>query len=262
MNQNLFQASKNIVPAVLLATMVLIQSCGKNDDVVIPAPETGDKTFAVSFNDTTLDLQQMDSAVVIFKRAGTNTPLFQRFQKVNGKLIADIDGFAKGQWSAEMYLYAKEHQAGKNFQYVRTVTFVVSELSGNGQAVAPTGESDDKWAKNIMLNVTGGEIIIIIPLDHTNPYYEIRTTNPRWDKFSVEKGAYNRIGNMNEQVGSQLYECSQDCFGDDRFVGDRQSFVPFATRLITKSWNNGDVTVRITDTEEKMTWEFYHAWNR
>ena len=253
--------SSSVLTGLLATFMIFLHSC-KKDDIAIPDPPppvVGDRTFEIQFNQNTIALEEVDSVVVIFKKTNSNISSLQRFRKLNGKLVTTLESFPTAEFNAEVFLYTKGPHLNKSFQFTRSMRFMISNMIKTVSTIAPGISGSNSWEKHVVMFAE--DIRIIIPLDHTNPYFELRTQNPRWDAFSVEKAAFNRTGNINAQVSSQLYEC-KDCFFLNRNISNKEAFVPFASGLLNKSWNNGEVTVRITDVEQKTTWEFYHAWNR
>jgi hypothetical protein len=244
--------------AFIIAGLILVfaQSCLKSS-----AEYDETKRLRIVFNSQTISFNQLDSASVVFTKQGSNTGVFKRLQKSLDLLETDIEDLSAGTWNAEIYLNTKKDTAGKSSQYKAKLNFSIEQISGILMP-APAQQSTELWKKRIVLATSQNEIVVTIPLDVTDPYFEIITKELRWDSFSIERAAFRRANNMNEQLGAQTWTCTSNCMGNDKIIFNSTAFAQFSETMKSKPWNNADVSITIKDEDAQLAYEFYHAWDK
>lgn len=247
--------SKVLWLAMITGMGLFFQSCLKENLQYPTEPK-----LTIVFTPETLAFNKIDSGAVIFKKQGSLVPIFKRLQKSGGKFEVDMEDLSFGNWTSEIYVYTSKDAAGMSNQYLAKLSFVKEQITGI-VIPAPTAAGSAVWKKSEVLSTPDNGVIVIVPLDITDPYFEIQVRDLKWDSVFVEKGGFKRNGNMNEQVGLKTWTCTSNCFGTDRIISNFQAFAVFAEQMKTTSWNNADVTIILTD-QQGATQEFYHAWNK
>jgi hypothetical protein len=236
--------------------LVFAQSCLKNSGEY---DET--KRLRIVFTPQTISFNQLDSASVIFTKQGTSTAIFKRLQKLPDMLETEIEDLPAGNWNAEVYLNTKKDTAGKSSRYKAKLSFAIEQIA-NILMPAPAQQSTELWKKSIVLSTPQNEIVVTIPLDVTDPYFEIITKELKWDSFFIERAAFKRANNMNEQLGAQTWTCTTNCMGSDKIIFNSTAFAQFSEMMKSKQWNNAEVSVVIKDVDGQAEHEFFHAWDK
>jgi hypothetical protein len=126
---------KAFLAAVLLAVIVL-PACKK--DRTQPQQPSIERNVVIEFTAATIPISQADSASVIMKKEGSNTPYFRRFDKASGKMHLVMDDNLKGNWTAVFYVYTTE--GNNQHLYQRNVGFSLP-LSADMKLFAPDAQS-------------------------------------------------------------------------------------------------------------------------
>lgn len=235
--------------------MVLFSSCLKQN---MDLPH--DRTMLISFNQQTIPFADTDSALVIFTKQGSPTALIKSLRKMTGSFKLELDDLNSGSWKAEVLLYTKKDMQGISNQYITSLQFTADQISG----IYLTGPSptNTQWKKNIVLSTPNNDIVVIIPQDVVYPEFEIRSTSQQWNSFKVERGAFLRSGSMNLQVAAASWECQVNCMNSDRLIRNNTAFAAFSNEMKSKTWNNGEVSIIIEDSNLQIRKEFYYNWNK
>lgn len=141
-----FQGTKSgllrtAVAATLLIASLAISSCKK--DKYSPPDVSVERYLVINFSGVTIPIAQVDSANIILKKQGSNTPTFRRFDKGAASLNLLMDDNASGNWTADLYVYSKK-QDGSVRLFTRSIGFTLP-LAANLSLVGPTGVNDGVW---------------------------------------------------------------------------------------------------------------------
>lgn len=133
---------KMFLAAIILAVIVL-PACKKDRTQPQPQPSI-ERNVVIEFTTGTIPFSQVDSASIIMKRQGSNTPHFRRFDKASGKMHLVMDDNLSGNWTAEFYVYTTE--GNNNHLYQRNVGFSLP-LNADMKLFGPTDEQVGLWTK-------------------------------------------------------------------------------------------------------------------
>lgn len=252
---------------MLLATLVGMMSaaCSKNNDkdkekeneeeTVYPDKPTPGE-FQVHFDASTIELARVDSGYVLLQRAGTGIQYLKKFIKGNQLLKVDIDGMAEGQYSVSIVLDMKL----KNDNKVIWRQFRVKKdlpLVQTGVAVkAPVNELKKDWKPYVVISDAARSFQLTVPMDCTDPYFELLSRDPKWDYVYFERAAYKRTGGTGKTAqGAWSFQCDNQCFDGNGFIIDAEEFKDWSGMMNTKQWDNADVFLILAhqDTGEDYT---------
>lgn len=244
--------------ALLLSILCAGTSSCSKDDAPAPEPEAPTQEFQITFDATTISTAQVDSAFVVFQRKGTVNQYHLRFDKVDGKLSANIDGFRAGEWTAYLHVYGSAASGTSKREYIDTLVFQQGTIPQNVVHKGPKGGIEDVWEPYVLLT-QNPELVVIVPLDNTNPYFEVRANNAaKWQSFYISRSAMFRLnsGSGNELKVEGSWDCPGACFTNGNYISDKTTFLQFSEAVKTKTWNNGEVDLIATDKQGNTT-EFY-----
>ena len=243
------------IAVLFLVLTAPIISCNK-DNNLSPA-EPVEKKLVINLQNSVINTADIDSANVVLKKQGALNPVFQRLIKGTNTLETTIDGLPAGEWIAELDLYTKKQTDGKSYEYVASKTFAITSGTGVVSINGPTFQSGDGWKKRLVLSTTDNDIVVIIPVDVTDPYFEIRTKGLQWNFFSVERTAVSGTA----VVANKKWICNNGCPGDDRLIYDSSEFVPFTDIIKTTPWTRNEIVISVGNIQNQQYNDFVHQWN-
>jgi hypothetical protein len=258
-----FVNNRTIFKLVLIASVfTLLMACKKNKDQPEPEPP-GDKNLLVNFSTTTIDYSLVDSAFVILKKAGSAQQIFKRFEKHTATLLFSIDDLSAGNWTAEMYIFARFNtSAGRRYRQDKTFTIPGGGARDHITLAAPTGSITDAWKPYAFFRHEAEGVSIAVALDNTDPHFDIQVSNTKWDLYYIERYANNRQqGGANAKVAEYIWSCDTGCYTSDKFINNNTGFLPFTQDVGNKDWNNGLIIVVIADNEGPDV-QFSHVYNK
>jgi hypothetical protein len=218
-----------------------------------------DHYLRINFSQATIPYQSIDSAYVFIKKHGTNTPSMKRFDWNNGSLEVVINDFNPAEYTAEIFMYGKAVNGGDTRrQYVQTKAYTLTPAGNDVIVTAPNGSIRDDWKPRVILSDAAKEVEAIVPLDNADPYFELRLNNRNWNKFTVERQASNRYEAGNELIAEGKWECSNDCYTHDNWILNNTAFAAFSNKVATKTWNNGEMYVKLEGPGKEHTFFFVY----
>ena len=237
---------------VLAATII---SCKKDNDISPTDPV--EKKLVINLQNSVVNTADIDSANVVLKKQGSLNPVFQRLIKGTTTLETTIDGLPAGEWTAELDLYTKKQTDGKSYEHIATKTFTITAGTGIITINGPSLQSTDGWKKRLVLSTTDNDIVVIIPVDVTDPYFEIRTKGFQWNFFSVERTALSGTA----VVANKKWICNNDCPGNDRLIYNSDEFVSFTEIIKTSPWTRNEIVISVGNIQNQQYNDFVHQWN-
>lgn len=234
---------------VMLLTVSII-SC-KKDSV----NDHADVKLIVDLHNHLIAVSDVDSANVVLRK-GSSTPFFFRFQKGANKLEALIDGLPNGQYTADIDIYTNKMQSGKSYQFVSTRAITITNNAGEIVTDGPDNPGPDGWSARRVHATSDNDIVVIIPLDVNDPYFEVRTKDLNWDFFGVERLALD--GSV--VVAHETWTCNNDCPGNDRLIFNKTHFLPFTEEIRQKAWTKNEIMITVGNLQQQVYHEFSNVW--
>lgn len=254
--------NKKWIPGLMiLCSAILFLSACKKDHDNKPVPPA--ENLQVKFTNATIGINWVDSAMVIFKKEGSATLIMKRFDKQNNVLTVTVDDLPAGNWTANLYVYAHDAESQipfEGFRYLQEKTFTLPYTKEQVISVdGPDGKFASPWKSHIVLTDLARSVVLTVPLDCADPYFEFIINDPQYDYLYLDRIAFQRNGSTNAIVASANWECGNNCYGPDRFIANKTAFLPFTQALQGKAWDNGDVTAVVMNQQiGRELLLFYH----
>lgn len=242
--------------ALFVALAAAVVSCKKDD---LPRDPDFDQELVINLEGTIISVNDVDSANVVFRKNGTGTPIFQRLIKGQKNLSTITDGMSTGQWLVEVDVYTKKDNLGKSRQYLLNKTITLSKDNDITEIKGPVAlGGNDPWKPRAVLSTSTNEIVVLVPLDITDPYFEIRSSNPYWHFFGVERTAFSG----NALVAQKTWSCQQGCVRPDKLLFDKDTFKPFTDKIKTNNWDRSEIIITVGNTTGQEYNEFSYNWQQ
>src|SRR5688500_802227 len=161
---------------ILAVNVLLVSSCKKDNNATEDVPSV-DTLLVIAFNDATIPEGLYDSAHVVIKKKGSNTPYFLRFHKTGEELHADIDGMRKGEYAVSISLYAGVSGSNEQREYHRTIDLQIVSNNGRVYVTGPNGSLGDDWEPRVILSYNS-EIKFFVSLNFAHPYFRVEAADP------------------------------------------------------------------------------------
>jgi hypothetical protein len=120
----------------------------------------------------------------------------------------------------------------------------------------PDNPGPDGWSARWVHATADNDIVVIIPLDVNDPYFEVRTKGLNWDFFGVERLA------LDGQVvaAHKTWVCNNDCPGNDRLIFNKMHFLPFTEEIQQKAWTKNEIMITVGNVQQQVYHEFSNVW--
>jgi hypothetical protein len=242
------------IAGMLLLLAVSILSCKKDTGT----PAIINKKLVVKLENHLIAVSDIDSANVVLRKAGTSTPYFFRLQKGADKLEALIDGLPTGEYAVDVDMYTKEMPSGKFYQFLLNKQVSISNSSNAITIEGPDDLGPDGWSTRKVMATSSRDIVVLIPLDVNDPYFEIRTSTPQWHFFGVERVALQGAA----VVAHKNWQCDNGCgTNGGRLLFDKTIFLPFTNIIKNSTWTKNEIIITVGNVQNKTYHEFGHVWN-
>lgn len=225
----------------VMTVLLLICSCRKDPAGTGCGENSHKGSIVIGFLFSSIPLNSVDSAKVIFYRANA-TPIEKRFTKKDTVLTVSTSDLPSGDWKAECRVFAHAIGSGPgNRIYLDTID-VDNATNTSFRLNAPTGKVEDIWEGYLSLTSEREEVIFTIPLDHRNPGFEIRVKDEnKWDYFFLGREAYERYSYGSLLIDAVDWECSTQCYSSSNIISNNTAFAEFSNRMLSKQWNKGEI---------------------
>lgn len=242
------------ITGLLLLVAVSILSCRKDND----KPEPAAKKLVVKLDNHIILASDIDSANVVLRRSGTNTPYFLRFEKKEDRLEATIDGLPAGEYASDIELYTNQMPSSKYYQFISTRQIDITAGNGNVTIDGPDELGVDGWDVRKVIPTTSREIVVLIPLNVNDPYFEVRRKGTNWNFVGVERIATQGAA----VVAHKNWQCENNCAAIGEVIYDRVIFEPFTETIRNTNWTKNTILITVANTQTQEFYEFEHQWDK
>lgn len=235
---------------VLATTLgLLLTACkkngGGNDDQDEQDSPVANQ-LKVYFDNSTVDFTRYDSGFVMMQREGTGIQYLKRFVKGNNFLKIDIDDMQEAKYKTIIHLNVKlKNNNGviwRQFRYEKDIQVVKSGIVIKG----PVNELKKDWKIYSVMTDDVKSIHITVPLDCTDPYFEVYAKDDRWKYFYIERVAYKKgTGDNRTSLGAMSFECQGDCYDGNGNIADDETFKDWSAMIGAKQWDNGECFIQL-----------------
>lgn len=247
---------------LIICTAIALFTACKKDKGHNPPTE---KELLVNFSNTSIDMNLVDSGFVVLKREGAANQVFKRFEKKTGTMKFSIDDLGAGNWTAEMYIFARFNaSAGRRYRQDKTFTIQSGEAKEAITLTAPTGAITDSWKPYAFFRHEQMGVSIAVALDNTDPHFDVEVRDTPWDLFYIERSANKWVqgpGGPNAFVAEYTWSCDNACYTSDKFINNNTGFLPFTQAVGNKEWDNGLIIVILNDYDGADV-QFTHKYNK
>jgi hypothetical protein len=262
-NAPLFKSTYLLRLLIICTAIALFTACKKDKD---PEPDPPvDKELLVNFSTASIDLGLVDSGFVVLKRQGAASQVFKRFEKKTGTLSFAIDDLSAGNWTAEMYIFARFNaSAGRRYRQDKTFTIQSGGARESITLTGPTGAITDAWKPYAFFRHEQMGVSIAVALDNTDPHFDVEVRDTRWDLFYIERSANKWVqgpGGPNAFVAEYVWSCDNACYTSDKFINNNTGFLSFTQAVGNKEWDNGLIIVVLNDYDGADV-QFTHKYNK
>lgn len=187
-----------------------------------------DKTakLVIDLRQSAVTINNIDSADVVFRKTGTNTQVRQRFVKTMQNLMAPLRSLTPGTWNADIEVYTKTVNQQSN-QYVFIKPILIKEDASDTQIPGPGSTSGNGWLKRHVKASAGNQVVVIIPDDVYDSYFEFRSNLQGPLLFGVQREAIN----VNHVVKQQDWTCFNNCLNAEGRIADINHFMLFTETI-------------------------------
>ncbi len=247
-----------LAAAILL---ILFSSCKKDPPAPTPA---SDAKLVISFDQGTINPALTDSVVVFFKKVNSNQPILKKLRQETGNMVTEISDLSNGDWTVEMYFYARSGRTDDVALrvYTQTKPFTLGTQRSDVSVKAPNGKLAGSWRPMVMLKDRNKELALILPFDGTDPYMEIRTPEKDRFYFYLERGAYKSANGTSETVAAYDWQCMDGCYGNSSWIINDTWLLPFAQQLQNKAWTSGFIFGIFVDKQTNEDNIFHYMYKK
>lgn len=237
-----------IAAAALLATV----SCDKRDD---PPPAPPKAELVLNLGSSVLKPAEVDSADVVFRKTGTGTSIRARFEKTTQHLVASIGSLSPGTWNADIEVYTKTINQASN-QYV--IITPVQVGAGNVGIAGPGATPSNGWVKRHVKASAGNEIVVIVPDNPYDAWFEFRTRAPKPYIFGIQREAIN----VNYVVSQKSWVCNTNCLDAANRITNLTHFLPFTQTVQASPWTENRISIAVLNDKSETLLEYERTWNQ
>lgn len=218
-----------------------------------------DKTanLVINLQQSAITINQVDSADVVFRKIGTNTQVRERFVKSMQNLEAPLQSLAPGTWSADIEVYTKAVNQQSN-QYVIIKPIQVTEQVADTQVPGPGATSGNGWLKRHVKASPGNQVVLIIPDDVYDSYFEVRSKEPGLHAFGIQREAIN----VNYVVDLKTWACTNTCLNAEGRIADINHFMPFTQTILAEPWTRNDISISVFNNKSEELLNYKRTWNK
>ena len=214
--------------------------------------ESKTSKLVIDLQQSALTINDIDSADVVFRKTGTNTKVSQRFTKTAQNLVAALRSLTPGTWNADIEVYTKSVNRQSN-QYVIIKPILISDAATDIPVAGPGATSGNGWLKRHVKASAGNEVVVIVPEEVYDSYFEFRSTSQQKLILGIQREAIN----VNYVVDLKTWACTNTCFNAEGRISDINYFMPFTQTILSNPWTRNDISISVFNdkTEELLTYD-------
>ncbi|NTS40706.1 hypothetical protein HRG84_07280 [Flavisolibacter sp. BT320] len=239
-------------PIILFAVLLFLVACRKT-----PQPVEVDLSTSLVLNmaQSALSLGQVDSADVAFRKVGSSETSKAKFVKKAASLVASLGSLAPGTWNADVELYTRAVN-GQSNQYKLIKGILVTEEKTGVVIPGPGVTSGNGWLKRHVKASAGNEVVVIIPDEVYDSYFEFRTKKPGRYAMGIQREAIN----VNHLVSQETWACTDACFNGREQLINNDYFMPFAQAILSSPWTRNEISIAVLNGQQETILEYDRTW--
>jgi hypothetical protein len=238
---------------ITFAVLVVLFSCRKKDRQ--EEPETS--RLVLNLQQSALGIQHVDSADVVFRKVGTSETVKEKFVKNGGTLTASLKSLTPGTWNADVEVYTRAVNGLSNqYKIIKPV-----QVTGEPTAVeipGPGTTSGNGWLKRNVKASAGNEVVVIVPDDVYDSYFEFRTKTAGRYVFGIQREAIK----TNYLVTQKSWTCTETCLDGQRQIIDSNHFMPFTQTILSSAWTSNRISIGVINDRMEMILDYDRTWEQ
>lgn len=213
--------------------------------------------LVVDLQQSAITIDNIDSADVVFRKTGTNTTIKQHFIKTGQNLAASLQSLTPGSWNADIEVYTKAVNQQSN-QYVFIKSILITEGVNDLQVAGPASTSGNGWVKRHVKASAGNGVVVIIPDDVYDSYFEFRSKLQEPLILGIQREAIN----VNYVVALKTWACTNACLNAERRIADINHFMPFTQTILSEAWNRNGIHISVFNDKSEELLTYDRTWNQ
>ncbi|MDF2191538.1 hypothetical protein [Paraflavitalea sp. CAU 1676] len=241
------------LPAItLLLAGAWLAGCNKDKEDE-PVPEPVPKSAHIAFGTSSIGLAKADSVLVTLVNADKTKTITGKGAKKTTDYLVALDTLPAGNWQMDVTVYSKPGNGGFKYTLSKTLTLPLAEkLTIEG----PTSLLADQWKSLLYIKEAG--FSITVPLDPTDPAFEVRSFQGPWGYVNVERHLFKGTTSLDAEV----FQCGAECFPASNIISNNTTFADFSNRAKTKDWNKGEIYIFLINTATNDDKTIYWQYDR
>jgi hypothetical protein len=241
-----------IIGLMALVMIITLPSCSKPVDDQQPTA-----ALVVDLQQSAITINDIDSADVVFRKTGTNEIIRQPFEKKAGQLVAALQSLTTGTWNADIELYTKAVNRQSN-QFVIIKSILIAEQAADIQIAGPGPTSGNGWLKRNVKASAGNEVVVIVPDEVYDSYFEFRTNTQQSLVFGIQREAIN----INYLLKMKTWACNNTCFDAKGRIADINHFMLFTQVIQSSPWTKSEISISVLNNQNEELLEYQRTWNQ
>lgn len=209
----------------------------------------------LNFQHSAIKIQNIDSAVIVFRKVGTNISFKQRFEKHAEGMIVSLASLTSGAWNSEVEVYTMaENLLSNQYKIVKPI-FITDEKS-DIEISGPGITSGNGWLKRHVKASAGNEVVLIVPDEVYDSYFELRVKNK--DRYAI--GIQREAININYLVAHKTWTCTNACLDANPIFIDTNLFMPFTQAILSAPWTKSNIDVLVMNNQMAEILSYKRTW--
>jgi len=237
---------------ILYAVLVIICSCSKKNHQEEEVTPTG---LVLNLRQSALKVQDIDSADVVFRKLGSSETIKEKFVKQADELRASLKRLSPGTWNADVEVYTKAVNLSSN-QYKRIQPIQVADEKTMVDIAGPGTTPGNGWLKRHVKESAGNEVVVIVPDDVYDSYFEIRARKSGKYAFGIQREAIK----TNFLVAQKTWACTGACLDAQGQLTNIDYFMPFTQTIFSSPWTRNEISIAVINEQMEMILDYDRTW--
>lgn len=235
---------------VLYTVLIIIVSCSKKDH-----EDTSSTGLVLNLRQSALKVHDVDSADVVFRKVGSNETIKEKFVKHADELRTSLKSLSSGTWNADIEVYTKAVNLESN-QYKRIQSILIADEKTRVEITGPGVTSGNGWIKRHVKASTGNEVVVIVPDEVYDSYFEFRAKKSGKYAFGIQREAIKN----NFLVKQKIWTCTDACLTPQGQLLDVNHFMQFVQTILSSPWTRNEISISVVNEQLEMILEYDRTW--
>lgn len=196
----------------------------------------------IRLNENYLDAGKIDSVVGNWSISTATQRV--SFQIKSGYLQASTDNLMEGSGTLKLQLYTRNKVDTLDLQWERSINWNFQR----GKAIEITGPAslkDRTWQPRVIFKDARLKLYAVIALWPDDPYFELRSADPKWKYLTVDRRYYDVLGGT--KIGGGVWLCPEGCYDSERKIINDDYFKFLPGQIGNSSWKIAEIHVRFSE---------------